>query len=331
VAERESVRRLRLRVPASAAGTRLDRFLAAATEVGTRSQAKRLIDAGLVRVDGRPRKGGHALGAGATVDVEVPQAVPTGIVAEALPLTVLWEDAHVLAIDKPAGMVVHPAPGWRRGTLVNALAHHLGTTGGPGDAERPGIVHRLDRDTSGVLLVARTTAALEGLARQFRGRTVEKRYLAVVRGRLTPEEGTIDRPIGRHPRERKRMTVAARRGRAALTRWTVLEQLTGATLVRLRPETGRTHQLRVHLAATGHPIVGDPVYGARRGGRGLPAVAADFPRQALHAEEIRFAHPVTGERLAVRAPLPADLLALLDALRQGRGCKGGISLRNPRS
>jgi 23S rRNA pseudouridine1911/1915/1917 synthase len=324
VAERAPARHLRLDVPASAAGTRLDRFLAAAPEVGTRSQAKRLIDAGLVRVDGRPRKGGHALGAGAIVEVDVPAAAPSGIVAEALPLTVLWEDAHLLAVDKPPGMVVHPAPGWRRGTLVNALAHHLGTTAGPGEADRPGIVHRLDRDTSGVLLVARSAAALEGLARQFRARTVEKRYLAVVRGRVGPEAGTIDRPIGRHPRERKRMSVAARRGRAAVTRWTVVERFAGATLLRLHPETGRTHQLRVHLAAAGHPILGDPLYGARRPGRTLPPAGAAFPRQALHAEEIRFIHPMTGERLAVRAPLPPDLAGLLDALRQGQACKGGI-------
>src|SRR5262249_30688863 len=184
---------------------------------------------------------------------------------EALPVTVLYEDADVLAIDKPPGMVVHPAPGARRGTLVNALLHRLGSLAGVGEPERPGIVHRLDRDTSGVLLVARSARALEALARQFRERTVEKRYFAVVRGRLEPEAGVIDRPIGRHPHERKRMSVRSRRGRPAVTRWQVVERLPGATVVRLAPETGRTHQLRVHLAAAGHPIVGDAVYGARRG------------------------------------------------------------------
>jgi len=306
-------RRVVLHVPAAAAGTRLDRFLAT-DAIGTRSQAKLLIDAGHVRVDGVARKGSHLLRAGERVEVDVPPPAPFAVEAEALPVTVLYEDAHLLAIDKPPGMVVHPAPGARRGTLVNALVHRLGTLAGVGEAERPGIVHRLDRDTSGVLLVARTVQALESLARQFRERTVEKRYLAVVRGRLEPERGTIDRPIGRHPHERKRMSVRTRHGRAALTRWTVVERLPGATVVRLAPETGRTHQLRVHLAAAGHPIVGDRVYGARRARATVPAAL----RQALHAEEIRFTHPATGVRMTVRAPLPADLEQLLAALRQAR-------------
>ncbi len=299
-----------LRVPPAAAGARLDRFLAEAPGVGTRSQAKRLIDAGRVRVDGAPRKGAYALRAGARVEVALFSPEPTDVAPEALPLDILYEDDDVLAVDKPPGMVVHPAPGARRGTLVNALAHRYGA--GAGAPERAGIVHRLDRDTSGVLLVARTTAALEALARQFRERTVEKQYIAVVCGRLSGTSGIIDRPIGRHPRERKRMSVRTRRGRAAVTRWTVLERFAATTLVRLRPETGRTHQLRVHLAAAGHPIVGDAVYGGRRGD---PA----FPRQALHAQQIRFAHPRTGVAVTVRAPLPADLEGLLAALRQTAG------------
>ena len=234
------------------------------------------------------------------------------------------EGPRFIAVDKPAGMVVHPAPGARRGTLVAALAHRLGTIAGPGAPDRPGIVHRLDRDTSGVMLVARTAAVLEGLARQFRDRTVEKRYLAVVRGRLAAASGTIDRPIGRHPRERKRMSVHSRRGRAAVTRWRVLERFRGATLVRLAPETGRTHQLRVHLAALGHPIVGDRVYGRPgRGGEGALTCA----RQALHAEEIRFAHPVTGAPVVVRAALPQGLESLLARLRQA----GGSARKSPHS
>jgi 23S rRNA pseudouridine1911/1915/1917 synthase len=309
-----SAGRLVLRVPATAAGVRLDRFLTGAQGVGTRSQAKHLIDAGRVRVDGAVRKGGYALRAGSAIEVELPAREPLAVEPEPIPLVVLYEDADLLAIDKPPGMVVHPAPGARRGTLVHALAHRLGALAGVGDPERPGIVHRLDRDTSGVLLVARTVRALEGLARQFRERTVEKRYLAVVRGRLQPDRGVIDRPIGRHPRERKRMSVRARRGRAAVTRWRVLERLPGATVVRLLPETGRTHQLRVHLAAAGHPIVGDPVYGARR--RGAEGAGPRLGRQALHAEEIRFTHPTTQVRLTVRAPLPPDLEQLLAALRQ---------------
>lgn len=314
-------RRVVLRVPDSAAGARLDVFLAGAAQIRTRSQAKQLIDAGRVRVDGVARKGSHVVRAGSVVDVDVPAPEPLSVEPEAVPLRVLYEDADVLAIDKPPGMVVHPAPGARRGTLVNALAYRLGELHGVGDAERPGIVHRLDRDTSGVLLVARTAAALEALARQFRERTIEKRYVAVVRGTLRPDTGVVDQPIGRHPHERKRMSVRTRRGRAAVTRWTVLERLPGATLVALAPETGRTHQLRVHLAAIGHPIVGDRVYGARRAHGGGPMHA----RQALHAERIRFTHPGTGAPIEVRAPLPADLEELLAALRQPRGRPGKSS------
>ncbi len=295
---------------------RLDRLVATLPGVGTRSRAKQLIDLGLVRVAGEVRKTAHQVRSGVEVVVEIPPPEPSRVEPEPLPLRILYEDEHLLAIDKPPGLVVHPAPGARRGTLVNALVHRIGTLAGVGDPERPGIVHRLDRDTSGVLLVARTAAALEALAKQFRSRSIDKRYLAIVRGSLKPASGMIDRPIGRHPRERQRMSVRSRRGRAAVTHWTVLERLPGATLVRLRPETGRTHQLRVHLAALGHPILGDRVYGVRR------AVAAGGPtyaRQALHAAEIGFAHPASGERIVVRAPLPADLETILAALRQGLG------------
>jgi 23S rRNA pseudouridine1911/1915/1917 synthase len=312
-------RRLDLIVPESAAGVRLDRFLAESPGVGTRSQAKRLIDAGRVTVDDAPRKSAYALAAGARVAVVLDVPLPTTIEPEDLPLVVLYEDAHLLAIDKPPGMVVHPAPGARRGTLVNALAHRLGMLAGVGPADRPGIVHRLDRDTSGVLLVARTAAALEALARQFRERSVQKRYLAVVRGRVARAAGTIDQPIGRHPRERKRMSVHGTRARTAVTRWEVVERFADATLVRVRPETGRTHQIRVHLAAMGHPVLGDKVYGRRRAAR-APA-PQDCARQALHAEELRFTHPVSGEAVVVRAVLPNDLETVLARLR--------LDARNP--
>jgi 23S rRNA pseudouridine1911/1915/1917 synthase len=301
--------RIVLAAPQRAAGVRLDRFLATAPDVGTRSQAKQLIDAGRVRVDGELRKTAYTLRGGERVEVELPPPESLGVVPEAIPLVVLHEDDAVIAIDKPAGMVVHPAPGSRRGTLVHALAHRFGVDP-VGPPERSGIVHRLDRDTSGVLLVARTHAALEALARQFRERTIEKRYVAVVRGNVARDSGTIDRPIGRHPRERKRMSVRSRRGRPSVTRWSVVERLRRATVVRLAPETGRTHQLRVHLAAIGHPIVGDRVYGARRGGD------PEFPRQALHAEQITFAHPSTGARLTIRAPVPPDMQQLIETLRQ---------------
>jgi 23S rRNA pseudouridine1911/1915/1917 synthase len=313
--------RVVLVVPRASAGMRLDRLVATLPQVATRSRAKQLVDLGLVRVDGEVRKTAYQVRGGAEVAVEIPPPEPSSVEPEPLPLRVLYEDEHVLAIDKPAGLVVHPAPGARRGTLVNALVHRMGTLAGVGDPERPGIVHRLDRDTSGVLLVARTPAALEALARQFRARSIEKHYLAIVRGALKPPSGMIDRPIGRHPHERKRMSVRSRRGRAAVTRWTVLERLPGATLVQLRPETGRTHQLRVHLAALGHPILGDRVYGARRASPpGQPTCA----RQALHAAEIAFSHPASGERVVVRAPLPADLETTLAALRQGAESAGNF-------
>jgi len=324
--------RVELVVPAEAAGQRLDRFVAGAPGVGTRSRAKQLIDAGRVRVNGAPAKSARIVRAGERMTVDIPAPEPLRGEPEDIPLRVLYEDEHLLAIDKPAGMVVHPAPGARRGTLVHALAHRLGALPVVGDPDRPGIVHRLDRDTSGVLLVARTAAALEALARQFRERAVEKRYVAVVRGHLAAASGRIDRAIGRHPRERKRMSVHGARARPATTRWTVLERLPGATLLRLTPETGRTHQLRVHLAALGHPIVGDRVYGARSRGRGraLSASAAavgEFPRQALHAKEIRFRHPASGKPLSVRAPLPPDLMGLISLLRQA----AGTAAETPRS
>lgn len=296
-------------------------MLGAMPDVGSRSQAKQLADAGRVRVDGAVRKAGHVVHGGATVEVTLPAPETTTLEAEPLPLVVLYEDDDVIALDKPPGIVVHPAPGARRGTVVNALVHRFGLLTGLAP-ERPGIVHRLDRDTSGVLLVARTHAALEGLARQFRERTLHKRYLAVVHGRLEPRAGMIDRPVGRHPRERKRMSVHSRRGRAARTRWEVVERLAGATLVRLFPETGRTHQIRVHLAALGHPVVGDRLYSTRRS----TGIAA--PRQALHAEQIEFAHPRTGDAMVVGAPLPPDLENLLVRLRQTSG-KPAKTRRSP--
>ena len=304
-----------VQVPPGAEGLRLDRFLATVPELGTRSRAKSLIDGGLVRVDGTPRKSAHVLRAGQEIAVAVPPPEPAGVAAEPLPLVVLYEDAHLLAIDKPPGMVVHPAPGARHGTVVNALLHRLGALDGVGDPERPGIVHRLDRDTSGVLLVARTPQALAGLARQFHDRTLAKRYVAVVHGVVRAPAGVIDQAIGRHPQERKRMSVRARRGRTAVTRYEVVERFRGATLLRLAPETGRTHQLRVHLASLGHPIIADRLYGGGRRAAGAIAAALEAcPRQALHAESIAFAHPATGAPVVVRSPLPADLEALLGAL-----------------
>jgi 23S rRNA pseudouridine1911/1915/1917 synthase len=316
-------RRIVVTVGPDGGGARLDRFLATVPAVGTRSQAKQLVDRERVWVDGVARKASFVLRPGMTVAVELPSAVPPTIEPEAVPLAVLYEDQDLIAIDKRAGMVVHPAPGARRGTVVHALLHRLGSLA-VGAAERPGIVHRLDRDTSGVLLVARTPAALEALARQFRARTVEKRYLALVHGAVRSPRGTIERPIGRDPRHRKRMSVRSPRGRLAVTRWVVRERFAGATLLDVCPETGRTHQIRVHLASIGHPVVGDAVYGGRRrpGGTESSAILAACPRQALHAARLAVAHPRSGAPLVLEAALPADLAAVVDALRKAARSHG---------
>jgi len=267
----------------------------------------------LVRVEGRAAKAGTLLRAGQTIRVEPPPPPSLDVHAEAIALDVLFEDDWLLVIDKPPGLVVHPAPGHWQGTLVNALLHRWKEAGLPPDLSRLGIVHRLDKDTSGVLVIAKDSATLEAVARQFRRREIDKEYVALVHGSPRTAEGVIEKPIGRHPVHRKRMAVRER-GREAVTRWRVEERLGGVSLLRLFPETGRTHQLRVHLAAIGHPIVADATYG-----RGRAGLTTDLARQALHAAAICFRHPASGETLVVRAPLPADLSAALQALRHGLG------------
>lgn len=299
--------------------TRLDLFLVSNGLVRTRSQAKAWIDAGRVRVDGVIRKAGFALGGGERIEIEAPVEPPRRPQPEDLPLTVLYEDSDLLAIDKPPGMVVHPAPGSWSGTVVNALLHRgLVATGM--DEDRPGIVHRLDKETSGVLLVARTARAHETVSRAFHERRVKKTYWAIVLGVPRQPAGTLEWSIGRHAHERKRMSIRSRAGRVARTRYRTLEAFGGLSLLEVEPETGRTHQIRVHLAALGHPVLADPIYGSRKH-RALPerGPGNDFPRQALHAMAIELAHPVSGERLEVRAPLAADMSALLDRLRVMRG------------
>jgi 23S rRNA pseudouridine1911/1915/1917 synthase len=307
-------------VPADAAGERLDRFLATLAGIGTRARGRQLIDAGHVRVDGAARKPATELRAGMRVVVDLPPPTPSTLEAQDIPLRILYEDTDLLVIDKPAGMVVHPAPGARRDTVVNALLHRSRGIAGVGAAERPGIVHRLDRNTSGVLAVALTPAALEAVARQFRERSVRKEYVGIVHGAVRLARGRIELAVGRDPRERKRMSVSPRRGRGALTSYEVVERVAGASVLRLAPHTGRTHQLRVHMQALGHPLIGDRVYGGgRRAVRGCPAGAAvaieAFPRQALHAASLALAHPTTGAPLRFDAPLPDDMRALLAALR----------------
>ncbi|HTO53954.1 MAG TPA: RluA family pseudouridine synthase [Myxococcota bacterium] len=299
------------RVPPELAGQRLDAALAKLEPSLSRAQVRRLIEAGEVTVSGALVKPAHRLRAGEAIAGRVPEPEPTEVMAEELPLAVLFEDGDVVVIDKPAGLVVHPAPGHSGGTLVNALLHHCRDLSGVGGELRPGIVHRLDKDTSGVLVVAKNDAAHRSLAAQFKAHSVLREYLALVRGSPRAESGTIEAAIGRHPTDRKRMSTKTRRGRAALTHYKVEERLRGATLLRVRLGTGRTHQVRVHLSSIGLAILGDPVYG---GGR-APGVELGLRRQALHAAVLGFTHPRSGDALRFESPLPADLARALEALR----------------
>lgn len=303
------LRRTAYEAGADAAGKRLDAWLALQPGAPTRSQIKAAADEERLLVSGSPARVSLRLKGGEAVELLEHEADPASaeLVGEAIDLDVLFEDEHMLAINKPVGMVVHPAAGSRSGTLVHALLHRDPALAWPGEPGRAGIVHRLDRDTSGVILVARTVRAHEALSRQFRDRTVCKTYLAVVQGRLK-EPMRIDLPIGRHPTERKRMSVTGRPARAALSDVTPLEALGAFTLVQVRPKTGRTHQIRVHLSAKGFPLVGDRVYGGKPLG--------GFARQALHAAAIEFDRPGGEGRMEVQAPLPEDLEALLAMLRR---------------
>lgn len=281
-------------------GERLDVFLARRVPHLSRAHAQRLIDVGAVRVDGHPTKPSVRLEPGQHVELEVPSPAAVGLEAEAIPLSVFYEDADLIVVAKPAGMAVHPAPGHERSTLVNALLAHCPDLAGIEGTLRPGIVHRLDRDTSGLLVVAKHDHAQLALARQMAERSVRKEYLALVQG-VAPEGGVVDVPIGRHPGRRKEMAIVAE-GRPARTHFRALGPVGGDTLVLARLETGRTHQIRVHFAGIGHPIVGDAVYGRR----------SDLvDRQFLHAWRLGFQHPRTGAWMAFEAPLPDDLVAAL--------------------
>ncbi len=296
--------RLRFRVPDADAGVRLDRVLAARPEIASRALAERLIAARQALVGGEPRPKSYRVAAGEDVEVDVPAAVP--IAPEQIDVPVLWEDEHLLVVDKPAGIAVHPAGGTRTGTLVHGLLE-LGAEGGE-DEDRPGIVHRLDRDTSGLLVVARSVAAYERLQEMIRERKVERWYLALVRGTPRSRTGRIEAPIGRDRKDRSRHSLDTATPREAVTWFELLEQLREHALLEVRLETGRTHQIRVHLEAIGLPIAGDPVYGVP-GDLGLE-------RQFLHAHRLRFAHPIDGVEVDVTSPLPADLEA---ALARARG------------
>lgn len=303
----------RVRLVSDTDGIRIDRWLACQLPDLSRARIQTLVRQGMVSIDGRTCKPSSKVHAGDVIEVVIPPPAKADVEPEPIPLDILYEDADMLVLNKPPGMVVHPAPGHARGTLVNALLHHCADLSGIGGERRPGIVHRLDRDTSGVLVVAKNQKALEGLAMQFKTRKVGKVYWALAWGRFRTRQGTVETLIGRDPHNRKKMSARVSRGRMAVTRYEVLEEFEDISLVRVVIETGRTHQIRVHLAHLGHPVVGDRQYGrARASKRHIVA-----PRQCLHARTLTLRHPVTGRPMEFTAPLPEDMQRVLDELMRG--------------
>jgi 23S rRNA pseudouridine1911/1915/1917 synthase len=303
-------------LPAEAAGQRLDRALADAVPSLSRERLKALMLEGAVTVAGkRPTPSLRVVG-GEEVSVSVPEAAPATAQAQQIPLAIVYEDADLIIVDKPAGLVVHPAAGNLDGTLVNALLHHCaGQLSGIGGVARPGIVHRIDKDTSGLLVVAKTDLAHEGLAKQFATHSIGRRYLAVVAGRPSPPAGRIEGAIGRHPVHRKKMDIVSPgKGKHAVTHYRTLQPLKDAALVECRLETGRTHQVRVHMASSGHPLLGDPLYGRARASHRDILKSLGFGRQALHARSLQLVHPRTQENLAFESPVPSDIQELIEAL-----------------
>ncbi len=297
-------------------GERLDRAIASTLPELSRSRVQGLLEADRVRVDGKPARASLRLKGGETLEVSVPPPEPAIPEAEDLPLTVLHEDRDLLVIDKPAGVVVHPAAGHARGTLVNALLHHVRGLSGVGGVLRPGIVHRLDKETSGCIVVAKNDATLRALQREFQARTVEKTYLALVHGH-PPATGRLATLHARHPRDRKRFTGRTKNGKPAVTTWRVRALVHGAAFLEVGLETGRTHQIRVHLSELGHPLLGDVLYGGtRKGDARVKAVQARLGRQALHAWRLVFPHPRTGKPVRCEAPIPADLASALESLER---------------
>ncbi len=278
-------------------GVRLDRFVGDRCQELSRTHAQKLIVDGCVTVNGQPAKASLKLGIGDRVDIAIPPTSPTPLSPEAIPLNILYEDDDLLVVDKPAGLTVHPAPGHPGHTLVNAILAHYPHLADIGDSLRPGIVHRLDKDTSGVMLVAKNRVAQANLSEQFKSRSVSKAYMVLVKGKLTPENGIIEADIGRDPRNRQRMAVVSR-GREARTEYRVVKYIGGYSLLEITPETGRTHQIRVHLGAIGFPVVGDPVYGVK---------STYLSRQFLHACRLGFKLPSTGEYVEFTSELPPDL------------------------
>ncbi|MEE4357057.1 MAG: RluA family pseudouridine synthase [Desulfococcaceae bacterium] len=306
-----------LSVEESEYGMRLDIFVASRISECSRSLAAALIRKGNVRVGGKEKKPGYRVQAGEHIRAVIPPPEIIAFEPEEIPLAVLYEDTDIAVIDKPPGLVVHPAPGHYSGTLVNALLHHCPDIAGIGGEMRPGIVHRLDQDTSGLLVIAKNAHAMAGLSGQFHQRTVKKKYMTIVHGQVKADSGIITLPVGRHPADRKKMSVISRKGKPAETRWQAKERFAGMSLLEIDLKTGRTHQIRVHCAAIRHPVVGDPLYGSRAGK--IPdakKLLTSVRRQMLHAKELSFVHPGSGRELHFASPLPEDMNRLLSALRE---------------
>ena len=299
----------KLTLTADRDGERMDAFVARSAEL-TRSAAQRLLEEGRVTYGNRALKKNEKTAVGQEIWVDIPEAVEVDIVPQNIALDVVYEDDHVIVVNKPVGMVVHPAPGHPDGTLVNALLYHCGKSlSGINGELRPGIVHRIDRDTSGLIIAAKNDAAHLALTAQLQDHSLARTYVAVAMGGFREDEGTVNAPIGRHPVDRKKMAVDRKSGREAVTHWSVLERYPGYTLVECRLETGRTHQIRVHMASIGHPLLGDVVYGAKKPYPGLAG-------QCLHARKLKFIHPATGEAVELECPLPEWFGAVLDKLRK---------------
>lgn len=308
---------IEVRLQPAHAGWRLDRALAAAVPTLSRERLKALIRSGAVETSGNSLRDPAAKVRGdESFRLAVPEPAPAHNEPQDIPLTIAFEDEHLLVVDKPAGLVIHPAAGNPDGTLVNALLHHCGgSLSGIGGVARPGIVHRIDKDTSGLLVVAKTDVAHDGLARQFAAHSIDRRYLAIVSGVPKASEGKIDAPLARSATNRKKIAVIeGARGKRAVTHWKRRNVLRDAALVECRLETGRTHQVRVHMASIGHPLIGDPVYGRPGKTHGKLLKELQFHRQALHAAELGFTHPVTKHKLSFSSPMPPDMQELFNAL-----------------
>ncbi|MDT8758170.1 RluA family pseudouridine synthase [Sphingomonas psychrotolerans] len=308
---------LEARIADAADGWRLDRALADAVPTLSRERLKALISSGAVTgPDGLARDPARKAAGGAVFSIAVPDPTPAHNEAQDIALDIAFEDEHLIVIDKPAGLVVHPAAGNLDGTLVNALLHHCaGQLSGIGGVARPGIVHRIDKDTSGLMVAAKTDRAHEGLARQFKAHSIDRRYKAIVAGRMKAGEGTVDARLGRSSANRKKMAIVGEsQGKHAITHWRQIRPLREASLVECRLETGRTHQVRVHMASIGHPLLGDPVYGSTRPAHRALLATLNFRRQALHAAHLGFIHPVKSHALAFDSEMPADMQELFNKL-----------------